>query len=202
MAKIKKNADGSVSLGKNKSWAGRKSGGGSKSVVQKAKKPSKAKWAKNSSDYAQKQAAKAKAKKATFNAEDAQIVKSKSKRIRDVGQKPPKGYHRTGGMYFAKNENDRPIQSKTTEQQRALFYANKPKFIGVGEKDGWVAQAANQGMYDGKTGDANFRKSASARKLIDADGGTYAPDHKEHSGEKKRAKSRYIMAIGQDGHVR
>lgn len=200
MAKIKKNADGSVSLGKNKKWAARSSGGGAKSAAAKAKKPSKAKWAKNSSDYAKKQVAKT--KKAAFNAEDAQIVKSKSKRIRDVGQKPPKGYHRTGGMYFAKNENDRPIQSKTTEQQRALFYANKPKFIGVGDKDGWVAQAANQGMYDGKTGDANFRKSASARKLIDADGGTYAPDYKKLAGQKKRGKSRYIMAIGQDGHVR
>ncbi|MGN0130717.1 MAG: hypothetical protein ACI4CE_07515 [Methanomethylophilus alvi] len=167
-----------------------------------AKKPSKAKWAKNSSDYAKKQAAKVKSKKVKFNAEDAQIVKSKAKRIRDVGQKPPKGYHRTGGMYFAKNENDRPIKSKTTEQQRALYWANKPKFIGVGDRDGWVAQAANQGMYDGATGDVNFRKSASARKLIDADGGTYAPDYKKHAGQKKRAKSRYIMAIGQDGHVR
>ena len=162
-----------------------------------AKKPRKAKWAKNSSDYAKKQAAKAKVKKTTFNAEDAQIVKSKSKRIRDVGQKPPKGYHRTGGMYFAKNENDRPIKSMTSEQQRALYWANLPKFIGVGDKDGWVAQAANQGMYNGETGEANFRKSVSARKLIDTEG-AYAPDYEKLAG----AKSRYIMAIGQDGHVR
>ena len=167
-----------------------------------AKKPSKAKWAKNSADYAKKQAAKAKSKKANYNAEDAQIIKSKSKRIRDVGQKPPKGYHRTGGMYFAKNENDRPIQSRTTEQQRSLFYANREKFIGVDGRPGWVAQAANQGMYDGSNGDTNFRKTAAARKLLDKDGGTYAPDYKKHAGQKGRAKSRYIMAIGQDGHVR
>ena len=198
MAKLKKNKDGSATLGKNMPWSKRKGSGGA--AAAKPGRPSKAKWAKNSSDYSKKQAAKT--KKGTFNAEDAQIVKSKSKRIRDVGQKPPKGYHRTGGMYFAKNENDRPIHSKTTEQQRALFYANRPKFIGVGQRDGWVAQAANQGMYDGKTGEANFRKSASARKLIDSDGGTYAPDYKKHAGQKKRSKSRYIMAIGQDGHVR
>ena len=198
MAKIKKNADGSISLGKNKPWSARQ-----KSAAKPAaSKASGGKWAKNSSDYAKRQAAKYKAKKGTFNAEDAQIVKSKAKRIRDMGQKPPKGYHRTGGMYFAKNENDRPIKSKTTEQQRALFWANRPKFIGVGDKDGWVAQAANQGMYDGKNSEANFRKSASARRLIDADGGTYGPDYKKHAGQKKRGKSRYIMAIGQDGHVR
>lgn len=168
-----------------------------KSAAKKTVKKA-AKYAKNSADYAKKQAAKAKSKKGKFNAEDAQMVKAKSKRIRDNGQKPPKGYHRTGGMYFAKNENDRPIKSATTESQRALFYANKPKFIGVGKKDGWVAQASNQGMYDGAKSEVNFRKSASARKLIDADGGTYAPNYKKHPG----GKSRYIMAIGQDGHMR
>jgi hypothetical protein len=167
-------------------------------------KPKKAaKWAKNTKDYETKQSSKAKGGKkgANFNSEDAQIIKQKSKRIRDVGQKPPKGYHRTGGMYFAKNANDRPIKSMTTEAQQQLFYANKPKFIGVGKKDVWVAQAANQGMYNGDTGEANFRKSAAARKLIDADGGTYAPDY-QIAGAKKAKKSRYIMAIGQDGHAR
>lgn len=167
-------------------------------------KPKKAaKYAKNSKDYAEKQKAKwGKGMGPGWNAEDAQVVKSKSKRIRDMGQEPPKGYRRTGGMYFAKNENDRPIKSKTTEAQRMLFYANKPKFIGVGETNGWVAQAANQGMYDGKNSEVNFRKSVSARKLIDADGGTYHPDYGKKAGQKGRAKSRYVMAIGQDGHVR
>lgn len=167
-------------------------------------------YAKNSKDYAEKQAAKAKSKSIKQNAEDVHVKKTqkKSARIRDVGQKPPPGYRRTGGLYFAKNANDAPIRSKTTEAQRALFYANKPKFIGVGDKNGWVAQAANQGMYNGETSEVNFRKSAQARKLLDADGGTYSQEYmdglkKKHAGEKtKMSKSRYIMAIGQDGHAR
>ena len=202
MAKLKKTPGGKATLGKNMSWAERTA---KSAPAKKSGGVSKGRWAKNSSDYAARQAKKA--GKGKFNAEDAQIVKSKSKRIRDLGQKPPEGYRRTGGMYFAKAENDRPIQSRTTEAQRALFYANKPKFIGVGKKPGWVSQAANQGMYDGTNGDTNFRKTAAARKLIDADGGTYAPDYKKGkkhgtAGAKSRAKSRYIMAIGQDGHVR
>ena len=57
-------------------------------------------------------------------------------------------------------------------------------------------------MYNGETSEANFRMTPGARKLIDADGGTYAPDYILHAGEKKAKKSRYIMAIGQDGHMR
>lgn len=171
-----------------------------------------AKWAKNSSDYAKKQAEKWKGKKSPkMNAEDVEVVKSKGKRIRDYGQKPPPGYRRTGGLYFAKQKYDRPIRTLTTDKQRALFYANQPKFIGVemgnGKyKDGYIGQAANQGMYDGETSEVNFRKSANARKLIDAGGGTYYPGYGEDAhgtaGKKKRQKSRYIMAIGQDGHKR
>ena len=160
-------------------------------------KPKKsAKWAKNSKDAA------AKAKKnggKKWNAEDAYL---KSKRIRDNGQAVPKGYMRTGGRYFAKVANMRPIQSKTSQQQRNLFYANKEKFLGPKGDAGWMRSLGNQGMYNGSTSEANFRKTASARKIIDADGGTYAPDYKKHAGAKKAAKSRYIMAIGQDGHVR
>lgn len=180
-----------------------------KKKASTAKKPKKsAKWAKNASDYAKKQAAKAKAKSILMNQEDAFIKKGKAKRIRDVGQKPPKGYMRTGGLWFAKIENARPIRSLTTMQQRGLFYANKPKFLGTNGSGGYLGSAANQGMYNGETGEANFRKTAGARKLIDADGGTYAPGYKKpdgkiiHAGKKQAAKSRYIMAIGQDGHKR
>ena len=74
--------------------------------------------------------------------------------------------------------------------------------IGSKEDGGWMRSLGNQGMYNGAASEANFRKTASARKIIDADGGTYAPDYKKHAGAKKAAKSRYIMAIGQDGHVR
>lgn len=169
------------------------------------KKPKKtAKWAKSASDYAKKQAAKAKAKKILTNQEDKAVGTkgSPSKRILDVGQKPPKGYMRTGGRYFAKIANMRPIRSATTMQQRALFYSNKPKFLGTDGTGGYLGSASNQGMYNGGTSEANFRKTAGARKIIDADGGTYGPDYKKHAGAKKAAKSRYIMAIGQDGHMR
>ena len=54
-------------------------------------------------------------------------------------------------------------------------------------------------MYNGETSEANFRKSTTARKMIDADGGTYPPGHGTAGAAKK---SRYIMAIGQDGHMR
>ena len=98
------------------------------------KKPKKAgKWAKNASDYAKKQAAKAKSKKFLGNQEDKAVGTkgSPSKRIRDMGQKPPKGYMRTGGRYFAKIANMRPIKSMTSMQQRGLFYSNKEKFLGT-----------------------------------------------------------------------
>ena len=170
------------------------------------KKPKKtAKWAKSASDYAKKQAAKAKAKDVVAHQEDKLVGTkgSPSKRIRDFGQKPPKGYMRTGGRYFAKIANMRPIKSMTTMQQRGLFYANKPRFLGTDGMGGYVGSAANQGMYNGETSEVNFRKTAGARKLIDADGGTYSPDfYVDHAGEKKAAKSRYIMAVGQDGHMR
>ena len=170
--------------------------------AKKARKPGK--WAKSASDYAKKQAAKAKAKKFLGNEEDKAVgtKHAPSKRIRDYGQKPPKGYMRTGGRYFAKIANMRPIKSMTTQQQRGLFYANQEKWLGPDMKGGYLGSAANQGMYNGETSEANFRKTAGARKLIDADGGTYGPDYGKHAGAKKKAKSRYIMAIGQDGHKR
>ena len=180
-----------------------------KKKASTAKKPKKtAKWAKNSSDYAKKQKAKAKSKKFLGNQEDLETKKSGAKRIRDIGQKPPKGYMRTGGRYFAKIANMRPIRSMTSMQQRGLFYSNKEKFLGTDGMGGYLGSASNQGMYNGETGEANFRKTGGARKLIDADGGTYAPGYKKpdgspiHAGQKKTAKSRYIMAIGQDGHKR
>lgn len=199
MAKIKKGAGGKVTLGKNKSWSQRM-GQKAPSASAKSVKTSKGKWAKNSKDAA----AKASGGK-NSNTEDYYVKKTGTKRIRDIGQAVPKGYMRTGGRYFAKVANMRPIKSKTSQQQRDLFYANKEKFLGPKEDAGWMRSIGNQGMYNGSTSEANFRKTAGARKIIDADGGTYAPDwmasHKT-AGMKKAAKSRYIMAIGQDGHVR
>lgn len=168
-----------------------------KKKASTAKKPKKsAKWAKNSKDAAAK-AKKNAGKK--WNVEDSYV---KSKRIRDNGQAVPKGYMRTGGRYFAKVANMRPIQSKTSKEQRIMFYANKDKFLGPKQDAGWMRSLGNQGMYNGQTSEANFRKTAAARKMMDKDGGTYAPDYKKHAGVKKASKSRYIMAIGQDGHVR
>ena len=165
------------------------------------KKKKAAKWAKNTKDYESKKQKSGVAK--TMNMEDLYAGSGRSKRIKDVGQKPPKGYMRTGGRYFAKIANMRTIKSKTSMAQRALFYANKEKFLGVDGRGGYLGSAANQGMYNGSTSEANFRKTSSARKLIDADGGTYSPDyHPKHAGQKGRQKSRYIMAIGQDGHMR
>lgn len=174
----------------------------------KAKKT--AKWAKNSKDYVAKQQAK-KSKKG--NVEDSYIgtKHAPSKRIRDFGQPEPKGYMRTGGRYFAKIENMRPIKSKTTKQQRGLFYDNKEKYLGSDGMGGYVGSAAHQGQYNGDSSEINFRKTAGARKLIDADGGTYSPEYYEHFNRdgtpkhakgKKYNKSRYIMAMGQDGHMR
>lgn len=178
-----------------------------------AKKKRTAKWAKNAKEYAKKQKAKwANGKAPKPNAEDGHL--GRAKRIRDKGQKPPKGYMRTGGLYFAKIANVRPIKSRTTRQQRGLFYDNKDRMLGADGKGGYVGSAANQGMYDGSNGDMNFRKTQGARQLIDADGGTYSPEYynhfgpggkKEHAvkgGKKKYNKSRFIMALGQDGHQR
>ena len=111
-------------------------------------KKKKANWAKNSKDYVAKQ----KAKRENVNIED-RLVGTKfapSRRIRDYGQAEPKGYMRTGGRYFAKIENMRPIHSKTSKQQRALFYDNKARYLGVDGMGGYVGSAAHQGMYDGE----------------------------------------------------
>lgn len=171
-----------------------------------AKKPKQAKWAKNSADYKKKQEAKAKKSgKVNLNTEDLYIRK---RRIRDVGQKPPKGYMRTGGRYFAQIKNMRPIRSMTTADQDALWRANIDRWLGVNRDGGYLGSAANQGMYNGEASEANFRKTQGARRLIDADGGTYPPGYKEKmragTGTRKKglAKSRYIIAIGQDGHMR
>ena len=84
-----------------KSGKGKGKGGSSK--------PKKsAKWAKNTKDATEK--AKKNGGK-QWNIEDAY---TKSERIRDMGQAVPKGYMRTGGRYFAKVANMRPIQSKTS----------------------------------------------------------------------------------------
>lgn len=167
------------------------------------KKKRTAKWAKNTKAYEERKKKEGEAKKT--NTEDRLVggKYSRSKRILDVGQKPPKGYMRTGGRYLAKIANMRYIKSKTTKAQQAMWLANQEKFLGVDGRGGWLGSAANQGMYNGDTSEANFRKTAGARKLIDADGGTYAPDyHPKQAGVKTRSKSRYIMAIGQDGHMR
>lgn len=191
------------------------SGGTMKSApAAKAKKAKKAaKWTNSSAAYEKKQQEKVKGaskKSGGGNVEDTLVgtKHSPSKRIRDLGQKPPKGYMRTGGRYFAKVANMRPIKSMTTMQQQALFYANKPKFLGVDGAGGYLRSASMLGMYNGDTSEANFRQTSGARKLIDADGGTYAPGYYTddgkplHAAGKKATKSRYIMAIGQDGHKR
>lgn len=152
-------------------------------------------WAKNTSDYEKKQKRKTSGgKEAPLNAEDKNMH-PKSKRIEDHGQKPPKGYMRTGGRYFAKICNARPIQSLTTPAQRMLFEQAKVGFLGPDGNGGWVGSAANQGMYDGNTGEMNFRKTTAARKAIDGQKAYHV-----HPGGKP--KSRYIMCIGQDGHMR
>lgn len=159
-------------------------------------------WAKSGDDYAKKQAAKTEGGKraAPLNAEDRHMS-PKSKRITDYGQKPPEGYMRTGGRYFAKVCNARPIKSKTTPEQELLFYLERAKFLGLDGQSGYVRSAANQGMYDGETGEMNFRKIAGARRLMDKSKVYNAVD-KPPAGVKAKAKSRYIMAIGQNGHKR
>ena len=193
--------------------ATKKKGGAMKSApAKKAKAKRSAKWTNSSAAYEKKQKAKAQGgkPKKKYNVEDSYVgtKHSPSKRIRDLGQKPPEGYMRTGGRYFAKVANMRPIKSMTTMQQQGLFYANKPKFLGVDGKGGYLRSASMLGMYNGETSEANFRQTSGARKLIDADGGTYAPGYYTEDGKplhatgKKATKSRYIMAIGQDGHKR
>lgn len=164
---------------------------------------SRGRFARNSSDYAERARARNRGNgRRPMNREDVEIVRSRSKRIRDVGQKPPKGYGRTGGLYFQKIENMRPIKSKTTQAQRSMVYANREHFFGVDGQSGYIRSAANQGMYDGESSELNFRKTAGARKIIDKDGGTYGPDYSRRAGAATRAKSRYIIAFGQDGHMR
>lgn len=175
-----------------------------------AKSKKRANWSKNSKDYAAKQKARAEKR---GNVEDAYVGSrnAPSRRILDYGQAEPKGYMRTGGRYFAKISNMRPIKSKTSKQQRALFYDNRERYLGVDGKGGYVGSAAHQGMYNGDKSEINFRKTAGARKLIDSNGGTYPPEYYDHFTKdgkrihtkgKKYTKSRYIMAIGQDGHMR
>lgn len=193
MAKIRRNADGTIGLGRNKSWAERQASAPQK--PKKSQKPSKGKYARNTKDATER------AKRAKGRQNVLEDSYTRGKRIRDIGQAVPKGYMRTGGRYFAKVANMRPITSKTTDAQRMLFYANRPKFLGPKDDGGWMRSIGNQGMYNGSTSEANFRKTSAARKLIDADGGTYGPKYGK-AGKKTRSKSRYIMAIGQDGHVR
>ena len=164
---------------------------------------SKGRFARNRSDYAERARARnSGGGRPRMNREDVEIVRSRSKRIRDLGQEPPEGYMRHDGMYFQKVKYARPIKSLTTKDQRAMIYANKEHFYGLDGQSGYIRSAANQGMYDGESSELNFRKTAGARKIIDKDGGTYGPDYSRRAGAATRAKSRYIIAFGQDGHMR
>ena len=162
-----------------------------------AKKKKNRRWARNTADATAR--ARATAGNRQTNTEDSYV---RGRRIKDVGQKVPEGYMRTGGRYFAKVENMRPIRSKTTDAQRALVYSNRERFWGVDGTSGWLRRLGNTGMYDGLKSEANFRKNSTARKMIDRDGGTYGPDYGRRAGAGTRAKSRYIIAFGQDGHKR
>lgn len=191
MAKIRQNADGSIGLGRNKSWAARQgssAGGGRKT----AQGPSRGRYARNSADAAARAGAKGSKRRRTLEDE----YTPRTGRIRDNGQAVPKGYMRTGGLYFAKVSNMRPIQSKTTKQQRAMVYANRNRFWGKDGESGWIRSVGNTGMYDAKTSEANFRKQTAARKAIDRN----RPPSSRASA--RPSKSRYIIAFGQDGHVR
>ena len=188
MAKLKKMPGGKVGLGRNMTWAERQAAG---ARPKKERGPSKGQWARNSKD-----ATKRAEKGGKGNLEDSHI---RGKRIRDVGQAVPKGYMRTGGRYFAKIANMRPIQSKTSDMQKAFFYANKDRFLGPDGKGGWMRSLSNQGMYNGTTSEGNFRKTSSAKRMMDKD---KVYNGYGTTGKKKASKSRYIMAIGQDGHAR
>lgn len=164
---------------------------------------SRGRFARNSSDYAERARARNRGSgRRPMNQEDIETVRARRARIRDLGQEPPEGYQRGNGRYFVQTQYVRPRTSMTTKAQRAMIYANKERFWGVDGKSGYIRSAANQGMYDGETSELNFRKTAGARKIIDADGGTYGPDYNRRAGAATRAKSRYIIAFGQDGHAR
>lgn len=164
-----------------------------------------ARYARNSSDAAQRQQAanSGRSRRGGLSAEDAETMRHPRKeRIRDVGQKPPKGYVRQlGSRYFVQDKYIRPIKSQTTEAQRAMYWANQRKFhANAAGNGGFFRSAGNQGMW-GADGIMNFRKTTAARKLIDSDGGTY-PEGYGTAGRRTRGASKYTMAFGQDGHVR
>lgn len=162
-----------------------------------------ARFARNRTDYSERARARSSGPdRNRMNREDRETVRMRAPRIRDNGQEPPEGYCRGQGMYFVQQKYLRPRTSMTTKEQRAMIAANREKFYGVDGKGGYIRSAANQGMYNGDTSEMNFRKTAGARKLIDKDGGTYGPDYSRRAGAATRAKSRYIIAFGQDGHAR
>ena len=174
----------------------RRGGNGGNSNNGGNRAPSRGRFARNSAD-AQARAAANRGRRRVREDD----YTPRAGRIRDEGQAIPKGYMRTGGRYFAKIANMRPIRSQTTEAQRAHVYSNRERYWGVNGDAGYLASVGRQGMYNGETGEANFRKTTAARRVIDD-----AFKNKRRGGgagaTTRARKSRYIISFGQDGHMR
>lgn len=124
-------------------------------------------------------------------------------RILDTGVPPPKGYYGAGGRYFALKENAR-IAKSSNDKQKAFYYTNYDSIMGDGgaidrmSRQGQIQKTGSSTEEDGPLAEVNFRKDSRTRKMMDENSAYYEGRY-AHAGQRNRAKSRYIILIGQDG---
>lgn len=124
-------------------------------------------------------------------------------RILDTGVPPPKGYYGAGGRYFALKENAR-IAKSSNDKQKAFYYTNYDAIMGEGgavdrmSRQGQIQKTGRSTEEDGPLAEVNFRKDAKTRRMMDENSAYYEGQY-AHAGQRNRAKSRYIILIGQDG---
>lgn len=200
MAKLAKNPDGSIRKWDPTPYMN-KSAGGSASKAS-GKKPA----AKKSASKKSGEKVKTSGKKSYARPKDVEghagAKEPRKKRIRDLGQEPPPGYiRRKGSRYFLQQKYLDIIKSRSTAAQRAMWRANQDYFMGKDREGGIVRSLANKGYYDENEALNARTASTKARKLMDSalkKGGK--PDWVRKADGLP--KTRYILAIGADGHMR
>ena len=125
------------------------------------------------------------------------------KRILDTGLDAPEGYYSDGSRYYKLKRNAR-ISRDSSDAAKAWWHGNNEHILGADpdKAGGFLDNAGRQGQIsrlDGEFAEVNFRKTAPARRQMDRARAWYEGNYGGHAGTAGRAKSRYIIKIGQDG---
>ena len=173
---------------------------------------SKGRWARNTSDRVARQEALwgGKERIRTYDTRRMKDINGKMQnyriktdsrgrtRILDTGLAAPADYYSQGTRYYALKANAR-ISKDSSDKQKAFWHSNQEAILG---RKGLMDQMGQQGQIrklEGEFAEVNMRKSPKGRKMMDENQAYYEGQYSGRAGQATRAKSRYILKIGQDG---